>query len=849
MTPTAAIRTGRRDSQGGIAARRAVMRWAWRLFRREWRQQILVLALIVIAVAATFLAAAVATNNPPAANSGFGTAQDMASFQSAGPRTQAEIASIHKRFGTVEVIEDQTLQVPGSIHTYDLRAQQPNGPYSRPMLQLLSGHFPPSANQVALSPVLASDLGLTIGDVFPKGGISRQVVGIVRNPQSLLDEFALVIPGQVTTPSSVTVLFDAPGVHPSKIGPNVVTPATVGNNNPLNPETISLAGVTLGMLLIALVAIGGFTVLAQRRLRSLGMLAATGATRKHVRLVVQTNGVVVGIAGAFLGTVLGLVGWLAYRPHLEQSSHHLIGFWSLPWLVVALAIVLSIVATFFAASRPARAVTRIPIVAALSGRPTPPRKVHRSAIPGFVCLVIAFLLLGYSGGTNHGNGSGGTPELVLGVISLIPGVILLAPFFLALLARLSKRAPLAVRLALRDLSRYRARSGSALAAISIGVMIATLVAVLAYTRYSDVLDPAGPNVAPNQMLIWYSPGNPNSTAPPHTATAEAEASIARGLGAERNVVLEMPGSNLDHSGSGRSWSGSVYVATPQLLQAFGIRQSQVQPNADILTSLPGLSGVSGLSFPYCKAYASQTVPKKNRHRGGGNTASTRPGGGNITQGPLCTSQGTLNHPVIQELGALPTGVHAPNTVITEQAIHRLGMASTTTVAGWMVITPQALTATQVHDAQLAAGATNTLQIETKNAEPTSGEVIDWATAFGIALALCILAMSLGLIRSETAGDLRTLTATGASSYTRRALTSATAGGLAFLGAVLGTSAAYVAMIGWIRNNSLNGGISALANVPVDNLLVVLIGMPIVAAVLGWLLAGREPPAIARRPIE
>ena len=38
---------------GGMPARRAVLRWAWRLFRREWRQQSIVLALLLVAVAAT----------------------------------------------------------------------------------------------------------------------------------------------------------------------------------------------------------------------------------------------------------------------------------------------------------------------------------------------------------------------------------------------------------------------------------------------------------------------------------------------------------------------------------------------------------------------------------------------------------------------------------------------------------------------------------------------------------------------------------------------------------------------------------------------------------------------------
>ena len=145
--------------------------------------------------------------------------------------------------------------------------------------------------------------------------------------------------------------------------------------------------------------------------------------------------------------------------------------------------------------------TRVPIVAALSGRPAPPRQIHRSAIPGIVCLVGAFLLLGYSGSTNSGNGSGGAPELVFGLVLLIPGLILLAPFFLSLAARLARRAPIAPRLALRDLARYRARSGSALAAISIGVLVAVIVMLAAASRYGNVLDYAGPNLASNELAL------------------------------------------------------------------------------------------------------------------------------------------------------------------------------------------------------------------------------------------------------------------------------------------------------------------------------------------------------------
>ena len=509
----AAPRGEARSAHGLTPSRRAVVRWAWRLFRREWRQQLLVLALIIVAVTATVVGSAVATNTPLPANSGFGTAQDMATFAGSDPRLAAEIAALEHRFGKVDVIENETLKVPGSVDTYQLRAQNPNGPYGQPMLSLVSGHYPAAADQVAVTAGVASDFNLKVGDTWKVGGASRRVVGIVENPQSLLDEFALVLPGQVKSPNDVTVLFDAPGVNPSSIGEqcascgpyggrgsNVTTPASVALST-INPETLSLAVLTIGMLLIALMAIGGFTVLAQRRQRSLGMLASIGATSKNVSLVVRANGLVVGVLGAVIGTLLGLVVWLAYRPSLEQSSHHLIGVLALPWVVVAAAIVLAIVATYLAASRPARSITRLSVMAALSGRPAPPKQVHRSALPGIVFLVVAFLLLGYSGSTGAGRAVAGTPELVLGIVALIPAIILLAPFFLVGLGRLARHAPVAVRLALRDLARYRARSASALAAIGLGVMIAVIIATLAQARYSDIWDPAGPNLASNQANI------------------------------------------------------------------------------------------------------------------------------------------------------------------------------------------------------------------------------------------------------------------------------------------------------------------------------------------------------------
>ena len=130
-------------------------------------------------------------------------------------------------------------------------------------------------------------------------------------------------------------------------------------------------------------------------------------------------------------------------------------------MVIGKAMALAVLATYLAAGRPARAITRIPVVAALSGRPAPPEQVHRSAIPGVVLLAAAFGLFTYAGSNNTsvgGQSPAGAP-LALRCRPDRPGRggDPAVPAVLALLGRLAAHTPVAARLALRDLSRYRAR--------------------------------------------------------------------------------------------------------------------------------------------------------------------------------------------------------------------------------------------------------------------------------------------------------------------------------------------------------------------------------------------------------
>ena len=87
-------------------------------------------------------------------------------------------------------------------------------------------------------------------------------------------------------------------------------------------------------------------------------------------------------------------------------------------------------------------------------------------------------------------------------------------------------------------------------------------------------------------------------------------------------------------------------------------------------------------------------------------------------------------------------------------------------------------------------------------------------------------MTLGLLRTETAGDLRILTAAGTLFTTRRTMAATTAGVLAFLGAILGTIISYVALFAF-SSSKQNIDLSA---VPVRTLFYIIVLFPIIAFV-------------------
>ncbi|HKN90570.1 MAG TPA: FtsX-like permease family protein, partial [Acidimicrobiia bacterium] len=699
-------RTGAGVGGGRGAARRAVVRWAWRLFRREWRQQLLVLALLTVAVAATTAGVALATTATPAAETTF-------TLPGSDPQLAADVAAMRQTLGSVEVFAHQRVAVPGSVATVDLRAQDVTvGQAGAKSRRLLAGRYPTGASEVAVTHGVATTFDLRVGGTWNEGGRALRVVGLVENPLHLQEDFGLLAPGQADPPATVTVRLAAEWRDRQSLhlpgGRSLSIQATDGARNAAAAAVLALA--TICLLFVGLVAVAGFTVMAQRRQRALGMLGAVGAADGHVRLVMVANGAVVGLVAALTGGAVGVLGWLASAPRLETLADHRIDRFDLPWWAIGAAAALAVLTAVAAAWWPARSASRLPIVAALSGRPPRPQPAHRFAALGGLLLAGGLILLALV----HQKSSGSTlrsdpnPLLIIaGTVATTIGALFFAPLAIRTLARVGARSPIAVRLALRNLARYQARSGAALGAITLVVGIAATIAVSARSaEATSAAAAAGGNLPANEVAVYLSahgPGGPSPAAlsPAELQTAQARVGdIATSLHTTDVVALEAAQSPtaLDRPSANRAQPSAngdggpppaalarvqpvaggmsmqvvtpLYVASPAVLAHYGINAGDVDPAADVLSSEPDLAGLQ-----------------------------------------IVAGRAGLEHPKIQTV-ALPRYTSDPNSLITTHAIETLGLD--VLPAGWIIRSGQPLTTAQIDSARRLA-ATAGLTIETRSA--------------------------------------------------------------------------------------------------------------------------------------
>lgn len=483
-------------------------RWAVviRLARRElWRhrRRTALLAALVALPVSGLTAEVVAVRSttwsrPDALTALLGRADDVVDLQDLASADEADQARFRDRVAEAYP-SDSRIVVHGSapdglhgadghLHAVEVTDQPLDDPLLAGMVDLVDGRAPRHDDEIAATPAVLALAHAHRGDEVRLVSTTATVTGVVVDPA---DPDRLLVVGVTPPPhrgAALHAYVDAPAGFTSA---DQATVDRLGawSAAPIGDAFDHLAGdfryrlLRMGasggvvLAIAAIVSSAGFAMGAQRQLRAVGLLAASGVPPGSLHGIVLLQGLLTGLAGAIAGAGLGvaavslrhdLVESLAGRPTLDVDVRPLDLL-----VVVAWGAAVPTVAAWL----PARFAARASVLAALADR-RPQRQLPRSVPLGGVALVAGGLLAvavwARHQHTGWGYGLAAAMTVMLGGIALTPWVVDQA-------GRLAGRFRGATRLAGRDFARQLLRSSAAVAAVAAPAGLSVLAATLERT--------------------------------------------------------------------------------------------------------------------------------------------------------------------------------------------------------------------------------------------------------------------------------------------------------------------------------------------------------------------------------
>ncbi len=554
--PTTTTTAVERRESGPTALRPAPLRLAARLARREVRRRpgrtALVAALVALPVFAMTVAlvlAQSARDNPQAEFArSWGDTDLMVQWGSTGDAipTTDDIRPLLPAGATVTSYLQtypRLTRADGRLTGYvDFRVAPAAVNVADRPVEVTAGRLPGASGEILLSPDLADDLAVGVGDTLtlarPSGDWA--VVGIGRLASDRRAALAQVaeLPAERLRPEAVNLvsLVDLPDLAPSdlareltamyertveaaddadatstypswwRLAPRVeheletatdVDP-TFGNlgmygwsdGPPIGANELAwgwIAGV-LALAAVGVVIAAAFASSARRQLATIGQLSANGASQRLVSATLALQGAWTGLVGTVIGMGAALALVPLSRPLLEYVVGHGIGPWRFHLAALAVIAATGVVAATLAALVPARSAARIPVLAALAGR-RPLAAVPRQLVPiglalfGSGTMVLALVTLA-SGNSDGGDGNLVAAMAVLGGLAVLAGMCCASPVAVDLVGRAGSRLAGTKRLAARSVARSRTRSAGVLTAIAVtgaaAIAITTAVGSVAF---------------------------------------------------------------------------------------------------------------------------------------------------------------------------------------------------------------------------------------------------------------------------------------------------------------------------------------------------------------------------------
>lgn len=764
-----------------------------------------------------------------------------------------------------------------------------DSPLAAGMVELQDGRHPAGPDEIALSPGLADLLGVGVDDsVGIAGERTFVVVGLVVEPDCLACatvwvtddadlgavEEAPQFPGYlVDLPAGADVRalwisLAAEGVsfvsRDAVLNPDAYQ--TVSYDDPVDVQVVgavALIGV-FGLLEVVLLAGTAFAVGARRQVRELGWVAASGGTRRDVRLVVLAQGVVLGAVAGVVGAGLGVFAVLALSGPLEQLSGKLFGGVVVRPLDLAGIAAFGVLAATLAAILPARVVAKQPVMAALANSYAPPAsRVRRPLLGVGLLLVGATAALGATvrltavvdafnrqlavsgdeppAGQDFWQPPSTTPYLAVATVGMclvVAAALLLVPVLVGAVARFGRYLPLVPRLALRDAGRHRHRTAPAIGAITlvVGGSVALGFGLLAdHTKNVEGYVAEAPAGYAVIRTAYDELGQRAVATPPATANAVAAALDARPVPLARAGIAVVPSEVMGDD------PGPQPLQLLSTLRCDGYDGCLSSGTEVLVGPIEALGAVSG-----------REVSPAAR--------STLASGGAVVLGTgVAEAAGTVEigsffgvdenevdaaNPQLSQTHRLPaTVLEMPRinlgaVFLTPETAQSLGYV--TTPGPVVLVTKRAPTADQEEAARVVARDAGADVYVERGYQSNPMPIFVVLGAISGLITLGGIAIAVGLAAAEGRADLATLGAVGAAPRRRRALAMAQAAVVGVLGSILGialgTFAAVVARFG------LDIGYWA---VPWPLLGIVGVGVPVLAMAVAGVFTRSRLPMVRR----
>ncbi|HVV29686.1 MAG TPA: FtsX-like permease family protein [Mycobacteriales bacterium] len=730
-----------------------------------------------------------------------------------------------------------------TVETRELDQADPifDGMYAR-----RTGRLPGRSDEVTLSAALAHRLRAHPGDRIALVDPARTytVVGTAVAPSSLQADFVLGLPGafarSATVPAGAVkagefaptyLVTKPPGLSDGQLvaaaaehGVTARTraeylhPRASGDGKTTQTFAVGVVVVGLGILQVVLLAGAAFAVGARRQVRDLALLAAAGADRRQLRAVVLSSGAVLGAVAGVVGVALGVpLAALLIGP-FEQYGQTLAGPFDLRPAELALGVAIGVVAGLLAAALPARTASRQDVVLALTGR-RGIRGTPKRLTAGGLAAVVAGALIAAKGATPPASAT----VLLVGASVAELGFLACAPALVGAAARAARFLPVSVRLALRDASRHRARTGPA-----VGAVMAALAGAIAIATYT------ASNTAHQRSL--YEPSARTGQAVLYENGTSLDTALTGKVAAALHASAAVPLVEADRD-CGRSplepAGGPVGCTSVSVLLAGsdGLRPGAADGYGTVLvgdaSTLRALLGHPDREAE--NALAAGKVVSLTRH--------------GVQQGTaVLTADGDRLGPAFPAVFAdpglrrLPTSY--PSAVISASTAHALGLR--TSNRGVLLDLPRMPSRDDEARAQSSLLGTDTGLVVERGYHGRGDAVQLALVAVAGVVTLAATAISTGLAAAEGQADLATLAAVGAAPRERRRLAMCQAAVVSLLGAGLGVLAGLVPAIAVVH---------ARPELPLTLPWLVIglsvAALPVLAALLAGAFSRSRLPMVAR----